>query len=321
MRWIRLILALLSVAAAPPALSQELYSAPSASLAAGEHHIVINGTRIWYRVAGRPSGTPVVYLHGGPGQGSQSFAHFAGPHLEPHHRMVYLDQRGAGRSERPWNDTYSIDLIVDDLESLRRAWGVQRLDLIGHSIGAVFAMEYGARYPEHVSHIVLAGGVNDVQRAFDIQCARLEREDPAAYQRAVAAKPAEWTARCNMMRAYSGAESERVLTSYMFPNPATADILKEADEANGLRNSGVVGAALFRQGFLTYQFRRAAELRAPVLIIGGTRDRQSVIDMQREFVRTLPNGRLLEYQGNGHFMWVEDPARFARDVTAFLRRR
>ena len=79
-----------------------------------------------------------------------------------------------------------------------------------------------------------------------------------------------------------------------------------------------VGAALFRQGFLTYRFGRAGELRAPVLIIGGTRDFQSVIELHREFVRTLPNGRLLEYEGNGHFMWVEDPQRFARDVSAFL---
>ena len=316
MRLIRFVIAALAMAAAPAVSAQEQPS--SASLATGEHEAVINGVRIWYRVAGRSSGTPVVYLHGGPGQGSQSFAHFVGPHLEPHQRVVYLDQRGSGRSGRPENGAYSIDLMVDDLEKLRQAWGVPRLDLIGHSFGSVLAMEYGARYPDHVSHIVLAGGVNDVQRAFDIQCARLERADPAAYQRAVADRPENWTARCNMMRAYRGAESERVLTSYMFPNPATADLLKAADEANGLRNSGEVGGALFSQGFLTYRFGRASELRAPVLLIGGTRDFQSVIDLHREFVRTLPNGRLLEYEGNGHFMWVEDPGRFARDVSAFL---
>ena len=321
MRLIRLVIAALAMILPAAASAQDLYSAPSASLARGEHHVVINGTRLWYRVAGRSSGTPLVYLHGGPGQGSHSFAHFVGPHLEPRQRVVYLDQRGAGRSERPWNNAYSVDLMVDDLEKLRRAWGVPRLALIGHSFGSILAMEYGARHPDRVSHVVLAGGVNDIQRAFDLQCARLEGQDPAAFQRAVAARPEGWTARCNMMRAYSGAESERVLTSYMFPNPATADLLKAVDEANGLRNSGVVGAALFRQGLLTYRFNGAARLRAPVLIIGGTRDLQSVIELHREFVRTLPNGRLLEYEGNGHFMWVEDPARFARDVDAFLRGR
>lgn len=57
---------------------------------------------------------PVVYLHGGPGQGSQSFAKFAGPELEKGLRMVYLDQRGSGRSERPWNKAYSLDLFVEE---------------------------------------------------------------------------------------------------------------------------------------------------------------------------------------------------------------
>jgi proline iminopeptidase len=294
------------------------YAAPRASLAPGEHQAVINDARLWYRVAGRRTGTPVLFLHGGPGQGSQSFARFVGPHLERSHRMVYLDQRGAGRSERPWNDSYSIELMVDDIEKLRRAWNVPRIALVGHSFGTVLAMEYAARYPGRVDKIVMAGGVNDIQKAFDIQCARLQRTDAAAYERAVAAKPADWTARCNIMAAYPGAEGQRVFARNIFPDPATEQILKEADEANGLRNTGVVGAALFRQGLLTYRFTRAAALQMPVLIIGGTRDFQSVIELHRDFVRTLPNGRLLEYEGAGHFMWVEQPERFARDVSTFL---
>ena len=44
-----------------------------------------------------------------------------------------------------------------------------------------------------------------------------------------------------------------------------------------------------------------------------------MIEMHRQFVRTVPNGRLIEYDGAGHFMWVEQPERFARDVSAFLR--
>lgn len=325
MGWMLLILAAFvnpnASGAQPRQTDAQLYSAPRASLAPGAHQVVINDARLWYRVAGRPTGTPVLFLHGGPGQGSQSFAHFVGPHLERSHRMVYLDQRGAGRSERPWNEAYSIDLMVDDIEKLRRAWGVPQIAVIGHSFGTVLAMEYGAKYPNRLSRAVLAGGVNDVQRAFDVQCARLEKEDPVAYQRAVAAKPADWRARCHMSRAYTGAEGERVFSSYIYPNPGTEAILKAADEAGGLRNTGVVGANIFRQGFLTYRFTRPEALRLPVLVIGGTRDRQSVIEMHREFVPTLPNGRLLEYEGAGHFMWVEQPERFARDVSAFLKKR
>jgi proline iminopeptidase len=292
-----------------------------ASLQAGDHHAVINGVRLWYRVAGRRSGIPVVYLHGGPGQGSQSFARFAGPHLERDHRMVYLDQRGAGRSERPWNNAYSIDLLVEDLEQLRRAWRVPRIAVIGHSFGTVLAMEYGARYPDRVSHVVLAASVPDVQAAWEVQCSRLERTDPAAYSRAVAAQKPGRSARCNMTAAYEGERAGEMMTSFMFPNPATAQQLKAADEEGGLRNTGVVGSAIFSQGFLTYRFSRAADLRAPVLVIAGTRDLQAVAEPQRALVQSVQKGRMLEYDGAGHFMWVEQPERFARDVSTFLRSR
>jgi proline iminopeptidase len=232
--------------------------------------------------------------------------------------MVYLDQRGAGRSERPWNEAYSIELMVEDLEALRKAWGVPRIDLVAHSFGTILALEYAAKYPNRVRRLVLAGGAPDIQAAFDVQCARLERDDPAAFARAVAARPKEFRARCDMTRAYRGAESERVLTSFMFPRPETAALLKEADEAGGLRNTGVVGGALFKQGLLTYRFAHPERIRAPLLVIAGELDRQAVPEPQRALAQAVRGGRVLEYEGAGHFMWVEQPERFARDVSAFL---
>jgi proline iminopeptidase len=235
--------------------------------------------------------------------------------------MIYLDQRGAGRSERPWNNAYSIDLLVDDLEQLRRAWRVPRIAVIGHSFGTVLAMEYAAKYPDHVSHVVLAASVPDIQGAFDVQCARLERTDPSAYARAVAAQPKERSARCNMTGAYEGEQAQAVMKSFMFPNADTATQLKSADEEGGLRNTGVVGDALFSQGLLTYRFTKPAELRAPVLVLTGTRDGQAVPEPQRALVKSVRNGRILEYEGAGHFLWVEQPERFAKDVSSFLRSR
>ena len=105
------------LAAAPVAARER------APLAPGVHQRVVNDVRLWYRVAGRGDGIPVVFLHGGPGQGSQSFAALAGPAMERSHRMVYLDQRGCGRSERPWDGAYSLDALLEDLEALTQEDG------------------------------------------------------------------------------------------------------------------------------------------------------------------------------------------------------
>ena len=285
----------------------------SAGLAPGEHHAVVNGARLWYRVAGPAEGTPVVFLHGGPGQGSQTFARFAGPALERDLRMVYLDQRGSGRSERPWDDAYSLKLLVDDLEQLRRAWGVERIALVGHSFGTIVALEYAAEHPEHVDRIVLASAAPDLPGALDLQCVRLERLDPAAYARAVTERPADLPARCNAFAA-----GKAFVDANMFPDLATMALVEKTDAEGGLSNTGELGQALFEQGLMTYRFARHDRLSMPVLVVAGGSDFQTVVEPQRDLVARLPDARILEYPGRGHFMFVEDPQRFAADVTAFL---
>ena len=108
-----LLVPLPSCADAPPALS----TAPTGALAPGEHEATLRGVRIWYRVAGNWDGrsAPVVYLAGGPGGNSYSFSRLAGPDLEPDNLMVYYDQRGTGRSERPASGDYAIATLVDDI--------------------------------------------------------------------------------------------------------------------------------------------------------------------------------------------------------------
>lgn len=308
----RLLFLILCLLAAPAAAENR------AALSPGVHETAVNGVRLWYRVAGRGRGVPVVYLHGGPGQGSQSFAKFAGPELEKGLRMVYLDQRGSGRSERPWNKAYSLDLLVDDLEKLRIAWGVPKIALIGQSFGTALGMEYAARYPDRVSHLVLAAGIPDIPAALDIQCARLEREDPAAFARAKAALREGDKGRCNVFRAYEGAASRAFIDGNMYPKPETMKLVDEADAEGGLRNTGEIGQAIVEQGFFGYRFDKAERLTMPVLVIAGGKDLQAVAEPQRALAGRVPSGRYLEYPEAGHFMFVEEPVRFARDVTAFI---
>jgi proline iminopeptidase len=286
-------------------------------LAPGEHRETINGVALWYRVAGQPTGTPVIFLHGGPGEGSETFATFAGPPLERSLRMVYLDQRGSGRSERPSSNAYSIALLVDDIEQLRQRLGVDRIALIGHSFGTVLALEYAARYPDRVAGIVLAAAVPDLPAALDIQCARLEAADPAAFARAAEGIAPGTSPHCDAFNAYEGPAMKDYVYANMFPDPATGRLVDETDAAGG-KNTGELSAAIFSQGFLHYRFADRAALTMPLLDIAGGKDFQAVVESQRALVVDLPDARLLVYPDNGHFMFVEDPERFARDVSAFL---
>ena len=308
MTFARIFLMIAALVAAPAAAQTA-----ASPLTAGTHEDVVNGVRLWYRVAGRTDGEPVVFLHGGPGQGSQTFARFAGPGLEKSLRMVYLDQRGSGRSERPWTKAYSFDLMVEDLEQLRRRWGVESMAIIGHSFGTALALEYAARHPQRVSRLVLAGALSDVPALIDLQCRRLKTLDPATYAKAVAARDAGSARACNPFAA-----GRAFIDGNMYPDPATAKIVDESDAADGLKNTGEIGAAFFGGGMLEYRFDRAAHLTMPLLVIGGEKDFQTMAAPARKLAADAPDGRYLEFPGDGHFMFVESPDKFARDVISFL---
>lgn len=303
--------------------SNAVPNATSRDLRTGPHTVVVNGVRLWYCVAGNAASTlpPLVFLHGGPGEGSQSFATLAGPALEGALRMVYLDQRGSGRSERPWNKAYSLALLVDDLEQLRRLWGVPRISLVGHSVGTIVAMEYGAKYPEHTSGMVLAAAGPDIPATFNIQCDRLAQANPAVYSRAVAAAVPGSGLKCNVYadNVFEGDALQAFVNGNMFPDPATERLINQADNAGGLRNTGELSNALINAGILSYRFEKSNRLTMPVLVIAGARDHQANPEPQRTFTATLRHGCMLEYADGGHFMWAEHPKRFATDVIAFLR--
>ena len=232
--------------------------------------------------------------------------------------MVYLDQRGSGRSEKPWTNAYSIDLMVDDLEKLRRHWRAPRIALIGHSFGTVVALEYAKAYPKQTAALVLAAGVPDVAAAGNIQCDRLERTDPEQYRRSIEGMPADATPRCNPLKGRGQEGSERYINSLMFPNPATAELVRQWDKKDGLGNTGIVGRYVLGEKFMRYRFDARDALSMPVLVIAGGKDLQAVVEPQRQLASDVPNGRAEVYPEAGHFMWADEPERFARDVTRFL---
>jgi proline iminopeptidase len=111
---------------------------------------------LYYEECGNPAGKPAVFLHGGPGAGSDRRARqFFDPQ---HYRIVVFDQRGCGRS-RPSaslveNTTWH---LVADIERLRKHLGIERWLVFGGSWGSTLALAYAEANPERVSELVLRG--------------------------------------------------------------------------------------------------------------------------------------------------------------------
>lgn len=111
---------------------------------------------IYFEESGNPEGKPVVFVHGGPGGGtSPNYRQFFNPEK---YRIILFDQRGCGKS-RPYaslEDNTTWDL-VEDMEKLRKHFGIEKWLVFGGSWGSTLALAYAETHPEHVSELVLRG--------------------------------------------------------------------------------------------------------------------------------------------------------------------
>jgi len=115
-----------------------------------------DGHKVYMEQCGRPDGIPVFVFHGGPGGGcSPAMRRYFDPEV---YRVILFDQRGCGRS-RPHasiiaNTTWH---LIEDVEVIRKALGIDRFIAFGGSWGATLALIYALTYPQRVLHLTLRG--------------------------------------------------------------------------------------------------------------------------------------------------------------------
>jgi len=114
------------------------------------------GHRLYVEECGRPDGLPVVFLHGGPGAGCETYhRRFFNPDV---YRIILFDQRGCGRSlphaELTGNNTQA---LMKDMETIRAMLDIDRWIVFGGSWGSTLALVYAETHPLRVLGLILRG--------------------------------------------------------------------------------------------------------------------------------------------------------------------
>jgi proline iminopeptidase len=303
------LVALIALASASPALAQT--PAREGFVDAG------HGVRLSYRVVGNAA-EPVVLVNGGPGFTSDYLADDLTTMARNHALFIY-DQRGIGRSTLV-SDSASLaaQRYVDDLEAIRTHPGREQLTLLGHSWGVVPAALYAMQYPQRVRRMILVATVpperSELDRAFQAMAAGRDsatRRRMDELTRLRQANPDD-LAVCR--------EYYKLWFTPFFGSSEAASRMKgnvRAGSAASLRNKPNVDKFTFAS--LGDWNRRASLSGAvvPTLLIHGDRD-PLPIESAREWAASMPNARLLELKGIGHFPYVESPAAFFAAVDRFL---
>ena len=272
-----------------------------------------DGTELAYRVFGE--GRPVICLPGGPMQDSDYLGDLGG--LSAHQQLIMMDPRGTGRSAIPEDVTsYRCDRLVADVEALREHLGLPRLDLLAHSGGTNLATLYVARHPERVGKLALiapsafAVGIATTGEA-RLETARIRAGEPwfaaafAALEAIVAGNATD--------------ESWKAIDPFFY---GRWDAAAQAHHAakDGHRNEEAA-AAYGAEGAFDPEVTRAAlaALNAPVLLLAGEVDLNSIPSVVGKFAELFPNAEVVVQPAAGHFPWVDDPHRFVATTATFLR--
>ena len=271
-----------------------------------------DGTEIAYHVTG--AGPALVCLPGGPGRAAEYLGDLGG--LSQSRQLIAWDPRGVGSSAVPADPaTFRVDRLVEDVESFRVHLGLDRMDLLGHSAGAILATLYAAAYPERVSRLVLltpglaAVGVD------------ISEEQARANLATRASEPWYPTALAALEKLFAGDGS---MENFRESRPfyyGRWDETARANSISGVSERYQAARMGFFAGFtLDVPAIRAAltKLAAPVLLYAGDLDPMVPPALVREAAPLFNDATVLTQAGAAHFPWVDDPAAFNAAITSFL---
>jgi pimeloyl-ACP methyl ester carboxylesterase len=276
--------------------------------------VTSDGRRLAYRSIGEG---PVVICHpGGPGYSGRYLFDLAALDLPV--TLVLLDPRGTGGSDRPAEvGGYQTDDYVTDVEELRRHLGLERITHLGHSHGGVVAAAHAAAYPDRVERLVLANTL-----------ARFAKEQTAAMEAAMAAHADEpWYADAaaaveqEQAGNFDGPDELAGLVKREMPFYFAQYGPREAAYVDflALERPNADALKLFNDDvFETFDLRPVlGAITAPTLVITGERDFICGPACAADFAG-IPGQRTVIVEGAGHFLFIEDPARMAAELRAFL---
>jgi proline iminopeptidase len=115
-----------------------------------------HGHKIYVELSGNPHGKPIIFLHGGPGGGTNpKQRQFFDP---KHYQIILFDQRGCGQS-KPLGETNgnTTQDLLSDMEAIRKHFDIKRWIIFGGSWGSALALAYATQYPETIKALILRG--------------------------------------------------------------------------------------------------------------------------------------------------------------------
>ena len=249
---------------------------------------------------------PVIVLHGGPGLDHTGFRPYLDP-LGDEFRLLYVDERGQGLSERVDPRTLSLDVFARDVDLLAEALGLERFALLGHSFGAIIATKHAIEVGTAAAYVISGGGDSSVALQADVG-ASLEAMGEAGVP-----ITASWEQEKTVGTEDELKELLRVQMPFHFAgDPPPGYGMDTVGTPDVLRHFANIGYGDFDY---VSDLHRVAK---PTLVIVGEHDRTTTPRAARALHGGIAASRLVVLPGVGHMSFVETPEPYIEAVATFL---
>lgn len=269
-------------------------------------HLVREGADLYLEQVGPTAAPPVLFLHGGPGASAHAFRELLGEDLEAY-RMVYLDQRGGGRSYA--DAAFDLDTVADDAAAAVEALGLPAVTVLAHGFGAAVGVRLAVRHPRRVRGQVWLNPWVSMPLLATTLHRRALGLDPDA---ADASGPEDPEARVDA--AFAAAGAKPLFDALLFPNPAARLRLEHAESSVLLGPSESVGLSDPWHVDVSQELDR---LDGPIAVLLATGDGSSYPDQAELALVHLPRAVTAFLEG-GHYPYLDDPEPFLAALHAAL---
>lgn len=293
-------------------------------LCEGESFINLNGIEHWVKVKGVSNNTiPLIVLHGGPGGHNYNFERTIGPLLEKHVTIIYYEQRGCGRSKASKDTSaYTLSILIDDLEELRKALKIGKINLLGFSFGAELAARYTVAYPNHVEKLILSSPAELSTSTILVQIQGLYHFADSDLRLKIDNILKENIPIMDKLFKIWGNTSTAFFDDFSFYNPEAAKLNRRLWKESNLPHEGShhLQRVIFEnaKGDL---LETIEGLNTETLIISGIHDKNGGLHYGMYINAILPRSELKVYMRSAHFPDIDETEIYAKDVITFMTKK
>ncbi len=269
----------------------------------------VNGTELFFDVVGsgldvsagfrqRPT---MIILHGGPG-----FDHgYLRPWLDPVSevaQLVYVDERGCGRSARHTHEYYQLGIMADDIVLLCQRLGIERPIVLGQSFGGFVALSIATRHPDFAAGIVLFDTSPAWTGGYDLDALeQLVGGERGKELREIAYRESTGVATTEELHRF-----EQEVMPYYWHQGFKEEYVSKLFNDTGINQD----IASYMMGTLSreYDLRDSlGSIRVPALVLQGRYDWVTPMAGAQEMVQGIPNATLHIFENSSHMVFMEQP--------------